>query len=500
MSIPASAIVKVNPRLITAGGQALELNGLALTKNDFIPTTQRMLQFTSAPDVADYFGNDSVEANYAAAYFLGYDNSFKKPPVLYFGRYIDADTPPWLRGGKVAAAVNEFKQMIAGTITLAMGGETKTIIDLDFSGATSYSAAAAILQNAIRAAGTTPLWREATVVYTSVFRAFILTAGEGGQGTNLGYADGDVAALMGLTEDAAGVLSAGADAQSPADNMEAMLDYSQNWVSFTTLFAADKAMGTALAKWSNMYGVRHLYICWSLDPGLTVQFNDNTIAAELLDLNVIGSTGVYGDELLAAFLSGTVASIDYSQEQGAISTAFKSQSGQVVTVRDEATANALLAKKFNFYGDYATANDHFRFFYPGACFGRYLYIDTYVNAVWLNNALQLAIMSLFTSVARIPYTERGYALVRAALQDPINQALRAGVIDPGVPLSEAQAAQVNNEAGLNVAPTIEKDGYYVQVKDPTAQVRAQRGTPVVNLWYAYGGSIHKLEMASTAII
>lgn len=501
MSMPASAIVKVNPRLISAGGNGLELNGLILTRSGDIPSTQRVLQFTSPADAADYFGPLSVEADMASRYFLGYDNSFKKPPTLYYGLYNDEARSPWLRGGKVTARVGDFRQIVAGEITLAMGGYTAKLENLDFSGVNAYSDAALVLQAAIRGqTGGGEVWKKATVAYTSVFKAFVVTGGAAGAGNGIGYASGPTAEVMRITEEAGAVLSDGMDAQSPAEIMEACTGYTENWVSFTAAFETDEDTALGLTKWSNDSGIRFLNVLWSMDQKLTVQFGADNIGTEIQDLSYTGATGVYGTAAHAAFILGMIASIDYAQEQGAITTAFKSQSGQEITVQSEVTANALKEKGFNWYGDYATANDRFIFFYPGQMFGKYLYIDTYVNAVWLNAALQLAILSLFNNVARIPYTEAGYTLVRAALMDPVLQARRAGVIDSGVTLSEAQKAQVNREAGLNIAPILDTDGYYIQVKDPTPQVRAQRGTPVVNLWYTYGGSIHKLEMASTVII
>lgn len=501
MSIPASAIVRINPRLINAGGDGLELNGVLVTADTSIPVDNRVLQFTSPEDNAAYFGSASALADAGTRYFLGYNNSFKKPATLYVARWVKDDAAPYLRGGAVAATVGDFRQVTAGMLSLTLGGYTAIVSDLDFSGVNSYSDAALILQTAIRAvpAGGDS-WANATVTYTSLFKAFVVTGGQVGSGFTIEPATGDTAELMMLTETAGAVTSKGADAESLAACMDAVVSVTQNWVSFATDFPATEEEELELAGWSNGKGTRYLYVMWDMGANLLTPFGTANIGSKLQELEMSAVAGVYGKLQHAAFILGMIASIDYTRVQGAITMAFKGQDGLEITVTDEETANALDQKGFNWYGDYATANDQFRFFYPGAIFGRYLFIDTYVNAVWLNNALQLALVSLFQNIARIPYTEKGYALVRAALADPINQAKNAGVIDPGVMLSEAQKAQVNREAGLNIAPSIEQDGYYVQVKDPTAQVRAQRGTPIVNLWYAYGGSIHKIEMASTVII
>ncbi len=86
------------------------------------------------------------------------------------------------------------------------------------------------------------------------------------------------------------------------------------------------------------------------------------------------------------------------------------------------------------------------------------------------------------------------------MQDPINKALQNGVIEAGISLSEAQKAQINREAGKNIAEEVILSGYYVQVDDPGASARANRESPIVNLWYSYGGSINKLVVASSALV
>jgi hypothetical protein len=132
-------------------------------------------------------------------------------------------------------------------------------------------------------------------------------------------------------------------------------------------------------------------------------------------------------------------------------------------------------------------------------FGAYEFIDAYINAVWLNASIQQAEMTLLTANPRIPYNRTGYSLVRAALADVIGQAIENGAIDTGVDLSAAQKAQVNQEAGKEIADSLYTDGYYVQVLTPSAAVRAARQSPDVSLWYTYGGAIQRLVVSSTLV-
>lgn len=500
MPISASQIVQVNPRLLKPGGTDLELNGLLLSQSETIPTGM-VLAFGEPDAVGAYFGLQSPESTMAQVYFMGYNNSFIKPRALYVTRRISIAAAPWLRGGNVSATVAQLRAVTDGSLTLSLGSYTATVTGISFAAAVSYSDAAIILQGAIRAetAGGAA-WTEAAVTYSSLFGAFTITGGEAGAEQTVDYGRGTVADILGLTLAGGGVTSQGSDPLTESENMQEVLDHTSNWATFATVWQPTQEEVLAYAAWGTTKGVNYLYIFNDLDPKLLQAGNTATIAAALKAGDLSAVAGVYGDHQYAAFIMGSVASIEWNRTAGTITTAFKSQDGLAPTVENSTDALNLIAQGMNFYGNYATRNDQFVFLYPGNMFGRYLWIDPFVNAIWLNNAIQVALMSGLTQSPRTPYTDAGYALVRSWLQDPINRALKNGVIEPGVVLSESQKAQINREAGLNIAPEVETNGYYAQVIDAGAQVRVTRDSPTVNLWYAYGGSINKLVVASTALV
>jgi hypothetical protein len=128
----------------------------------------------------------------------------------------------------------------------------------------------------------------------------------------------------------------------------------------------------------------------------------------------------------AAMGMGYVASIDFSQTNGRATMAFKSQSGLTANIVNRTIADNLIANGYNYYGSYATANDMFRWMYPGQLSGKFEWVDSYINQIWLNNQFQLALMVLLQQAKSIPYNDAGYGLIRAALLDPINQGLNFG--------------------------------------------------------------------------
>lgn len=503
MSIPASQIVTVNPRLLKPGGTDLEFNGLLLSKSASIPSSQFVLPFPDPDSVGDYFGLESDEYKAAVVYFNGYNNSFKKPRAIYVALRNDADRAAFIRGGAFGALVSDtlasLKTITAGSLTLTLGADTETLTGLDFSAATSLSDIATVIQTAIQAESGTA-WTAATVAYSSLFDAFTITTGTDGVDVGVTYASGDVADALNLTEDTGAVLSPGLDAMTETENMEAVLDLTENWVCFTTVWNATKDEVLAYGQWASGKGVAYLFVFHDDSP-LNLQANNTaTISAAVKAANLGATAGVYGGLEYAAMVLGTAASIDWDRRQGVITFAFKSQDGVPANVVKGVDATNLKAQGLNFMGDYATRNDNFVFMYPGNMFGSWDWIDTYLNACWLNNALQVAIMAGFQQTPRVPYNDEGYTLIRSWCLDPIKRGLYSGIIDTGITLSESQKAELFREAGRDISGELNTDGYVLQINDPAPAVRQKRESPEASLWYTYGGSVHRLDLASTAVV
>ena len=494
-TIPASYIVAINPRLIPAGGTDLEFNGLFLTDNALIPADAPLMAFTSADTVAAFFGETSPEYSAAALYFLGYNNSFSKPRRLMFGRRISAAAGAWLRGAKFNGTLANVQAVTSGALTITINGSEISVSSVDFSAVTSYSDAATVLETALDAELT-----GVTVAFSSLTGAFQINSPSTGATETITYASGTIADLMNLTETEGAVLSQGSDALTQSANMNAIKAQSQNWVCFTTLYTADDTEHLGLAQWASNQGIDYLYVGWTADPRLLVQGGTSDIASQI-DAAEYGATAlVYDNVNVAAFVLGCAASINWERYQGTISFAFKHIDGLAATVTDETTAALLDAKGVAYVGKFATRNDDFTFLYPAAMFGKFGFIDTYVNTIWLKNVMQVSIMNGLANNARVPYNERGYTLIRAWLQDPVNRAVNNGAIDPGVMLSESQKAQVYNETGKDLTTELWTKGYAILVEDAGAAVRVGRNSPNISVYYTYGGSVNRIEVASTAIL
>lgn len=494
-SIPASAIVSVTPGVLGAGGTALDLNGLILTANTRVPIGT-VPSFPSLAAVTTYFGAGAAEVSLATNYFLGFDNSNKKPGSLLFAQYPwAAPVSAYLRGGNISQMPLATLKALTGVLVVTIDGTVKTSTNIVLTSATSFSSAATIIGTALSAA----------VSYDAVAGAFVVTSGTTGASSTISIGSGSIAASLMLTQATGAVMSQGAAVATPASAMAGVVAVTRNWCTFTTAFEPVTADKVLFASWANSQDNEFLYACWDTD--ITPTQSTDTASAGYL----IGQAGYSGTSMIyagtpavqaggvAAFLAGAIASIDFTETNGRATMAFRSQSGLMPTVTDQTSAANLIAHGYNFYGQYATANDQFVFFYPGSVSGEFLWIDSYVNQIWLNNQFQIAYMNLLVAVKSIPYNAAGYALIEAGGMDVINQGLNFGAFRPGVTLSSAQVAEVNAAAGVAIATTLQQRGWYLQVLDASPQVRAARGSPPMTFWYMDGQSVQAINLASIEV-
>jgi hypothetical protein len=492
MTIPASDLVNVNPGVIGAGGNPLALNGVILSKNLLIPVGS-VPSFLSADAVKNYFGPASDEYALAQTYFLGFDDSTIKPGALLFAPFVDVARAAWLQSGSLAALSLDDLKLLTGVLTLSVDGVSKTSGTIDLSGATSFSNAATLIAAAFTGSPLTCAWN-------AVNSTFTLTSATTGATSTITYATGTLSSGLKFTAATGAIISQGSDVQTPTVAMDAVKAKTQNWASFMTLWEPDLATKQLFATWVTAQNQRYAYIVWDTDAQAIVDGSTTCFGAIAKSVDYDSVVAVYNTNKLAAFVLGAAGSIDFARRNGRITFAFKSQSGFTATVTDQQIAANLTANGYSFYGSYATANDEFNFFYNGQMSGKWLWLDTFLNQVHLNSQFQVALMALLTAVKSIPYNQAGYNLIRAAMMDPIRAALNFGSIRDGVTLSESQKAQVNQAAGLDVASIIEQQGWFLQILDPGAQVRGNRGTPVINFWYTDGGAVHKITVASIDII
>lgn len=350
-----------------------------------------------------------------------------------------------------------------------------------------------------------------TVSYDALREAFLITSPTTGANSTVGYASGTLSADLLLTQVTGAALSGGAAAATPTSSLNALIQATQNFITFMTVFDLTNDVATALefAEWvsevTTAGSQRFMFVEWDSNAAEAAGPAADSFGAQLVAAEFNGTMPWYDLTLgaKAAFTCGALACLDTTQPNGRITMAFKGQAGLVPDVTDSDTAANLAGvpygsggNGYNFYGSFATADQGFQWTIPGSMPGVWKWADAYFNQILMNADFQLALAELASNVPSIPYNTTGYTLVRGALSPVITKYLNWGAIQPNVPLSASQIQQVNTAAGANIGGTLSTVGYYLQILPATAQVRGLRGSPPMKFWYTDGGSIQSLLLAS----
>lgn len=491
MAIPLTKDVQINPGVLAAGGNAVDLNGLILTQSSYAPVGN-VATFSTKEDVAKYFGSASDEYAMAAIYFSGYDNSTKNPGKLLFAQYNTVPVSAWLRSGSMAAVTLDQLKLISGILTITVDGTVETSTNIDLSGATSFAAAADLIESAIG--------NSVVVTYDTTQKAFVITSATTGEGSTISYASGDVATSLKLTAATGAVLSQGAVAQNPTDFFISVLGASQDWAVFTTAFDATEDQHIAFSGWVSAQNYRFAYVAHTDEASALVSGSTETIAYRILTVNNYANVLlVYGTNLHAASALGYAAALDFDRQEGRVPFKYRSVSGLAAMVNSSSEYDALIENGYNFYGAYTANNYSTEYWADGTISGDFKWFDSFCFQIWLNaNLMQDAIVTL-KSNRSIPYNARGKAIIEAGFADTINQGVTFGGIRTGVTLSSAQQSEIINAVGTDISASLLAKGWYLYIANPTAAQRVDRTSPSMTLWYCDGGCVQKITLASIEV-
>lgn len=393
----------------------------------------------------------------------------------------------------------------AGTRITALGTGTGG------TGTYTVSASQTVASTTITAKTVLPV-----VSYDTVAGAFKIRSGITGAASTLAFATGTTAADLELTSATGAVVSQGAAAAAPASFMNGIVAENSDWVTFMTVFDPDDAdqnsVKEAFADWVGTKNNRYAYVCWDTDDSpAETEPASSSLGQILEDSENSGTCLLWAPDLasgvqLAAFVCGVGASIDFERRNGRVDYAYRAQSGITGTVTDATTATNLggdpqtsdRGNGYNFYGAYGAASESFVWLQRGFVTGPFAWMDSFINQVWLNSAMQIALLAFLASAKSVPYNAAGYSLIEAALADPIEAGLNFGAFAPGS-ISASQQAQVNAAAGRNIANTLQTQGYYLLVADASSSVRAARGSPPMTFFYLDRGSVQAINLSSVAV-
>ena len=506
MSVSLNKLIAITSNVVDSSVSGIDLVGTVLTKNALIPfnATQKVLSFTSLELVGEFFGITSDEYLFATNYFSAADNSANKPKFINFARYVDTAIVPYIRGNAMSIdKLSTLNSISNGALYLKFDNVNSSVSGIDLSSAKSFSDIANLIQTKLRQT----LAETAICIYDSQTQAFSISNANISGTSTVDYAiDASgigLGTLLKLTQNEGAILSQGSLALSPTDNLNGILSVTKNWVSFTQLNDISQESGyiTALefAKWANDQNNRYVYMLWSSEKNLTIAENSSHIGTVLAQYAYSAICLIYNSYNHAAFFMGIGASINYNELDGTISFASKAQSGLTVSCNEDSEYDALIKNNFNFYADFSSANDHFRFSENGKITGIFKWLDNFYNNVWLVDQIQLTEAMLLRATNKIDYGVEGQSMLKATLDTVMKAALLPGVIQIGNTFDDTQIAQLKQQAGIDISDILSNTGYFIKITPPIASLRANRPAIGVQIWYTNNGSFYTINNTLTYV-
>ena len=493
MAIPLSKDFNITANVISAAGSALNANGLILTDSDMIAAGS-VQSFTLASEVSALLGSSSNEYAAASIYFAGYDNSSTTPGKLLMARIQTTASAGWLMGASLKGVkIATIQALGSGTITLSVDGTSQTSDTINLSSATSFSNAASLIE-----AGLTGV----SVSWNSTANRFIITSSKTGADSAVSFAtDGTLATGLLLTEDTGATESAGFAATSLTDTMANIIDLTQDFVGFSSVtdFTDDEKI--ELAAWVATTENRYFYSMHDTSATALVADSTSSFVPNTLDPDTYpGVFPVYGSYLYAVMPLAYAASLNFDATRGRVTFKFRSFSGLDPVVSTLSAATALESNGYNYYGSYKENTTEGNYAATGYITGDFLWLDSYIDEIWIKANLISAFYTLFTSNQSYAFNAQGYASVQAAVIDVATTAKTFGAIQTGVDLSTSQIRQVTNVVGKDVSSALYSDGYYLYIPTQTSANRTARKLAGVVFYYVDGQMIQSIDMSSTAIL
>jgi len=439
----------------------------AITRNTKVPPGV-VIEFSSADAASSFFGAQSEEAKRAQAYFSFISKSITSPPTISFARWVDAPIAPMVVGDALPKSLAQLTAVADGTLSIIVGSTTVQITGINLAAATDLTAAAALVQTAIRTSVDAQLVT-ATVTFDTNTSQFVLAGSTPGSGSLSVVATGastDLAILLGWATGGT-VLVAGQAADTPDVAFIKSTSVSNNFGSFIfTTGAAILTNAEIAAVAAANHAQNNLYI-------FSVATVPSNLAAlfELVKgfsgcaLNILSATAA--NDFVEQSPCEITAAINYNAVNASQNYMFYQFPNRNISVSDDQTADSMDKSRGNYVGVTQVAGQQLAFYQRGIlCGGGTAAVDmnVYANEMWLKSAIVSNILSLCVNVPDVPANPLGAAMVLAVLQPILTLAGDNGTFSPGKPISAVQQVFITQSSGdKNAWRQVFSLGYWINV-------------------------------------
>jgi hypothetical protein len=395
----------------------------------------------------------------------------------------------------ISQSQTSFAATCAYDLTITIDGVVKTGANINLSSATSWSSVASLLITALSLSA-------GQIAYNSLYSALTATSATTGASSTITYGSGALAHLVKFLATDGALLSQGAVAVADYSAfMNNITSYTTNWATLTSTWEPLLAVKQGLATWVAAQNTRYMYVPYDSDATIVASPSSYSGFGYWLRANSIsGTMPIYNDLYTAAMVCGMTASIDFTQLNGRVNFMFKTSSQVPAPIVMDATSYSnMIANGYSAYCQFGVQSSP-NMLANGQVSGQFLWADSYIGALYLAVSLQQAMITLLQQQKSLPYNPSGYALITAAAQDPINQAVNFGTIRPNTPPSASEIAQMNAAAGLPIDGMVGTRGWYFQVLPASGTTRAARQSPPVSLFYMDGQSVQQINISSVDVL
>ena len=305
-----------------------------------------------------------------------------------------------------------------------------------------------------------------TCVYSTLTNGFIIQGAVATASQTIGFATGNMAAVLGLSETDGGYVTSGSNGENLSEMLNNIGLINGDYVSIASINNIDTSDYESIASWVNTSGGRYAFIVISDDARLK---STNQIVYE----NLFGNDGfilIYGSNVnMSAFMQAAIASVDFSVPNGMTNFNFietpEFLEDAIGKSEELDGINANRANCCYIMGGYGQSQPLFG---EGKIFGtNFNNIANYIGNSWIKAKMEIAGANLMINQSFIALRGgSGKSMILASMQEVINLAKTSGIIvtvGTGELLADEKSKIVSATGNANAVNLVESNGYYINV-------------------------------------
>ena len=477
-TLPVSSVVNVKVEMSPVAAALRNFGAcLIVGADDVIDTQERIRTYSDIQSVANDFGTSSPEYLAAQAFF----SQSPKPTTVQIGRWAKSPTSGLVRGKMLstdAQKISNFTAITNGAFDVTIDGSVVKVTAVNLSAESNLNGVASKVSEKLNSKGTCR-WDGLRFVITS--------ASTGKTSTVAKVTSTQLTQAMGLSDGTTSV--AGIDTEALADAFAQFLDFPTWYMAFVAA-PCETTDAAAAAGIIEAASPARIVAFTSQDTDELDNTKDETLGAKLNALGYNRSLVMYSSKSAAAAASilGRMSTINFEGSNTCITLKFKQCPGVEAENLRTSQAQALMAKNVNVFAAYQNDTSILQ---EGVMSGGW-FIDEVHGLDWLQNRVETDLWNLLYTSKKVGQDETGADNLVATVSKSIDQAVRNGLVAPGVWNGDAFGA-------LKTGDTL-STGYYVYIQPFAEQSQADREArkaPPIQIAVKLKGAIHSVDVTIT---